>query len=156
MMDLPNDWTTERALGRLDIHHLIHTPCNFRSFVPFSLTEDAGNVRRLIESHGCEPAVGYAATDFTENEYEALSEQLPGAEEMTIEFAVIYVRHRTLVVEGPYPRRLAEIKARDRGGRIAERTKTVDYGLWTPADNRLAEFDKATETTASPDSSEKG
>lgn len=88
--------------------------------------------------------------DFTENEYEALSEQLPGAEEMTIEFAVVYVRHRTLVVEGPYPCRLAEIKARDKGGRIAERTKTVDYGLWTPADERFADFDKMTD--ASPDS----
>ncbi|GAA2861384.1 hypothetical protein [Nonomuraea rubra] len=89
--------------------------------------------------------------DFTDNEYEALSDALPGAEEMTIEFAVIYVRHRTLVVEGPFPRRLAEIKARDKGGRIAERTKTVNYGLWTPADDRFAEFDKATEA-ASPDS----
>ena len=92
--------------------------------------------------------------DFTDNEYEALSESLPGPEEMTIEFAVIYHRHGKPQVEGPYPRRLAEIKARDRGGRIAERTKTVDYGLWTPADNRLAEFDKATDTA--PDSSEEG
>jgi hypothetical protein len=90
--------------------------------------------------------------DFTENEYEALSEQLPGAEEMTVEFAVIYVRNRTLIVEGPFPRRLAEIKARDRGGRIAERTKTMDYGMWVPADDRLAEFDKASEP-ASPASS---
>ncbi|MEU4575974.1 hypothetical protein [Nonomuraea sp. NPDC023979] len=87
--------------------------------------------------------------DFTEDEYEALSEQLPSAEEMTVEFAVLYWHRGERYVEGPFSRRLAEIKARDRGGRIAERTKTVDYGLWTPVDNRLAEFDKATELGAS-------
>ena len=152
-MDLPSDWTTEQALGRLDIHHLIHTPCHFRSFVPFSLTEDEGNARRLIKSHTCEPLVGYDAEEFTEDEYLALAEQLPGQEEMTIEFAVLYYRRGEPIVEGPYPRRLAEIKARDKRGQIAERTKTVQYGLWVPADSRLAEFDKANEDV-SPDSSE--
>lgn len=52
-VDLPDGWAAERALGRLDIHHLIHEPCRFRSFVPFDLVADAGNVRRLISAHEC-------------------------------------------------------------------------------------------------------
>jgi hypothetical protein len=143
-MDLPENWATERALGRLDVHHLIHTPCGFRSFVPFDLAEDERNARRLIGIHECDPAPP-SVNDLTEDEYTALADQLPGPEEMTAEFAVVYYRRGELTVEGPYPRRLAEIKARDRGGRIAERTKTVEYGMWTPADSRLAEFDKASD-----------
>lgn len=148
-MDVPSGWTTERALGRLDIHHLIHAQCHFRSFVPFSLTEDEGNIRRLIDSHTCEPLVGYDAEEFTEDEYLALAEQLPGQEEMTIEFAVLYYRGGKAFVEGTFPRRLAEAKAREKHGQIAERTKTVQYGLWVPADERLAEFDKANERDSS-------
>jgi|GEM_PF-5331242 len=141
-MDLPENWTAERALGRLDIHHLIHAPCGFRSFVPFDLGEDERRARLLITLHDCEPAPP-SISDLAEDQYEALAEQLPGPEEMTVEFAVVYYQRGELTVEGPYPRRLAETKARDKGGRIAERTKTVEYGMWTPANNRLAEFDKA-------------
>jgi hypothetical protein len=83
--------------------------------------------------------------DFTEEEYEALSDALPGQEELTVEFAVVYWRKGRPVVEGPYPRRAAEAKAKARGGQVAERTRQVTFGLWTVADERMADADMAAE-----------
>ncbi len=86
-----------------------------------------------------------SARDLTDAEYAALADQLGGQEELTVEFAVVYHSRGELVVEGPFARSLAERKAKDNHGVIAERTKQTIYGLWTSADPRLAEFDKTTE-----------
>lgn len=41
------------------------------------------------------------------------------------------------VAEGPFTERhAAEANARNRRGVIAERTVTIDFGLWTPSDPR--------------------
>lgn len=88
---------------------------------------------------------GPAYDDLTEDEYAALAVHLGDQEALTVEFAVVYWRKGKLVAEGPFPRSVAESKAEAKRGVIAERTKQTIYGLWTPADSRLAEFDKTTE-----------
>jgi hypothetical protein len=82
--------------------------------------------------------------DFSDNENAALRDALGGDEDQITEFAVIYFRHGKLEVEGPFDRRLAEVKAKARRGRIAERTVTTMRGPWVPAAEQFAEFDKAT------------
>ena len=37
---LPDDWETVRASGWWEIHHLIHTPCGYRTTNAFDLVLD--------------------------------------------------------------------------------------------------------------------
>lgn len=47
------------------------------------------------------------------------------------EYAVVSYRQGKLVAEGPYDyRHLAEQKAKDKGGVVAERVRTTSWGRW--------------------------
>jgi hypothetical protein len=83
----------------------------------------------------------YADGDLTESQYWALS-RISSAEELTTQFAVVYLQNGERVAVGPYPRWVAEEKARELRGVVAERTREVAYGVWTATDERFSEFDK--------------
>lgn len=57
-MRLPSDWTTERASGWWELHHLIHEPCGFRTDVACDLWSTAGPfgeqyARQVVYNHDC-------------------------------------------------------------------------------------------------------
>lgn len=52
-MRLPNDWTTQRASGWWELHHLIHEPCGWRSGLPYDLICNESDVRRVVYGHRC-------------------------------------------------------------------------------------------------------
>ncbi|BAD58832.1 hypothetical protein [Nocardia farcinica] len=57
-MRLPADWTAARASGWSALHHLIHTPCGFRTSMAYDLILDgpfgANDARQVVYGHTCE------------------------------------------------------------------------------------------------------
>lgn len=75
--------------------------------------------------------------DLAADEYDALYELNLPTEDARTEFAVVYYRLGKLVAEGPFEERHpAETRVRAKGGVIAERQVTTDFGLWIPSDPR--------------------
>lgn len=75
--------------------------------------------------------------DLTNDEYDALHDLDGRTEEARTEYAVVYFKRGKPVAEGPFTERhAAEANARNKRGVIAERTVTIDFGLWTPSDPR--------------------
>lgn len=59
-MRLPSDWEAEPGGGYFPhLRHLIHTPCGFRSGMPYDLWGSdpfgEGDARRLVYGHSCKP-----------------------------------------------------------------------------------------------------
>lgn len=52
-MRLPSDWSTERASGWFELHHLSHEPCGYRTSNCFDLISSEREVRDLVARHHC-------------------------------------------------------------------------------------------------------
>lgn len=52
-MRLPPSWDAERASGWWEIHHLVHTPCGWRTAMPYDLITQEKEVRSIVYSHEC-------------------------------------------------------------------------------------------------------
>lgn len=57
-MRLPSDWEAERASGWWEVHHLIHTPCGWRSHNAYDLIINselfgAQQAREVVYNHEC-------------------------------------------------------------------------------------------------------
>lgn len=55
---IPQGWTTQKASGWWEFHHLIHEPCGYRSHNAYDLVLDLNfggrrEAREVISSHEC-------------------------------------------------------------------------------------------------------
>lgn len=55
---LPDDWEAEKGSGWWNRHHLVHTPCGYRSAVAYDLIIDGpfgrAQAREVVFSHTCD------------------------------------------------------------------------------------------------------
>lgn len=74
------------------------------------------------------------STDLTEEELAVLADTLGDDatyQERVYEYAVVSYRRGKPYAHGPYPQHLAEQKAKDGGGVVAQRIRTTSWGRWT-------------------------
>jgi hypothetical protein len=72
--------------------------------------------------------------EITDDQHKALN-TLDHDRETRHEFAIVYYKNGQPVAEGPFDqRRLAEARARAKGGTIVERPVTTEVGSWAPSD----------------------